>query len=63
MLLIEKKVREETQNKIFKMIEDINYKLYTEIMSETKERENTTESLLHLLEDTCSKIDKNFKSY
>lgn len=45
------------------MIEDINYKLQSEIMNETKERENTTESLLRLLEDTCSKIDKNFKSY
>lgn len=32
-------------------------------MNEARERENTTESLLNLLEDTCSKIDKNFKSY
>lgn len=29
---------------------------------EKKERESTTESLLKLLEDTCSKIDKNFKN-
>ena len=29
-------------------------------MNETKERENTTESLLRLLEDTCSKVDKNY---
>lgn len=45
------------------MIEDINYKLYSEITNETNERENTTESLLRLLEDTCSKVDKNIRSF
>ena len=45
------------------MIEDINFKLQGEIINETKERENTTESLLMLLEDTCSKVDKNFRNY
>ena len=53
MLLIEKKVREETQGKIYKMIEDVNSKLQGEIANETKEREYNTESLLRLLEDTC----------
>jgi len=60
-LLIEKKVREETQTKIFKMIEEIHFKLYNEIKVEKRERESTTESLLKLLEDTCTKIDKNFR--
>lgn len=29
---------------------------------ESKERETTSESLLRLLEDTCNRIDKNFRA-
>lgn len=43
------------------MIEEIHFKLYNEIKVEKRERESTTESLLKLLEDTCTKIDKNFR--
>lgn len=62
-LLIEKKVREETQGKIFRMIEDVHGKLQNDISYEKREREATTEALLKLLEDACIKIDKNFRSY
>ena len=42
------------------MIEDFHAKLQDEIVSESKDRENTNEALLKLLEDTCNKIDKDF---
>lgn len=52
-------MREETQGKIFRMIEEIYTKLQSELTIERRERESTTESLLHLLEETCNKIDRN----
>jgi len=42
------------------MIEDFHSKLNEEIQTESKDRENTNEALLKLLEDTCNKIDKDF---
>lgn len=57
---MEKKVREDTQSRIFKMIEDIYHKWDNEINEEINERENNTENLLNLLEETCSKLDSNF---
>ena len=59
--MVEKKVREETQNKIFRMIEETHNRLQYEIQSERKERESTTEALLKLLEDACSKVDKRYR--
>ena len=42
------------------MIEDFHAKIQEEITFEKKDRENTNEALLKLLEDTCNKIDKDF---
>lgn len=61
-LLIERKVREETQQKIFRMIEDIYTKLSQDLLVEKREREGTTDALLRLLEDACISIDKTINS-
>jgi hypothetical protein len=42
------------------MIEDFHAKLSEEIQNESRDREDTNEALLKLLEDTCNKIDKDF---
>lgn len=44
------------------MIEEIHGKLTTELNTEKKERETTNDSLIKLLEDTCSRIDHNFNA-
>jgi hypothetical protein len=59
--VIEQKVREETKNKIFSMIEEMNNKLVTSIDIEKREREETNESLLRLLEGTCTRIERTFR--
>jgi hypothetical protein len=43
------------------MIEDIHSRIQAELSNEKKEREVTTNSLLKLLENTCLKIEDNFK--
>lgn len=54
-------VREETQSKIFRMIEETHGRLQQDIILERRERQSTVEALLKLLEDACIKIDKNFR--
>lgn len=57
MILLERKVREETQNILFKMIEDMEGNLLKEINLEKKEREENEENFLNLLENTCSRME------
>lgn len=45
------------------MIEDVHTRLQSDITTEKRERETTTEALLKLLEDACIKIDKTFRSH
>ena len=49
-------VREETQSKLFKMIEEINNKLQEELKVERNQRETTKAALTRLLEETCRKV-------
>ena len=53
MLSLERKVREETQTTMFRMIEDIHGKVMHELQKEVKERQENEENLLRLLEETC----------
>jgi hypothetical protein len=50
-------VREESQNTMFRMIENMHNQVVTEIMVERKERESTEETLIKLLEETCSRVE------
>ena len=54
----ERKVREETQTTMFRMIEDIHGKVMYELQKEVKERQDNEENLLKLLEETCQRVEK-----
>lgn len=56
--MLERKVREETQNTLFRMIEDMDNNLAREIDNEKREREENEESFMNLLEETCSRIER-----
>lgn len=58
MVMLERKVREETQNTLFRMIEDMENNLMKEIDNEKKDREENEESFMNLLEDTCTRIER-----
>merc|ERR1712224_644540 len=55
-VLAEKKAREDTENAMMRMMEDIVQKVQGEIQLERSEREKTEEQLLHLLDQTCNKL-------
>ena len=57
--MLEKKVREETQNTLFRMIEDMEANLTREIENEKRERSENQDSFVTLLEETCSRIERN----
>ncbi len=54
---MERKVREETENTMLKMLEDMCTRLQAEIQNERSDREATEETLLKLLEETCSRVE------
>jgi hypothetical protein len=56
-LAAEKKVREETENVLLKMLEDMCNRMQGEINQERRDREQTEETLLKLLEETCSRVE------
>ena len=58
MIMLERKVREETQNTLFRMIEDMESNLLKEIDNEKRERDENEESFMNLLEDTCNRIER-----
>jgi hypothetical protein len=63
MLTFERKLREETQTTMFRMIEDIHGKVIYELQKEVKEREETEENLLKLLEETCLRVEKTITNH
>jgi len=67
-ILIEQKVREETSDKLRTLIQEMEAKLDRDIevrlphQVEAKDREATNTSLLALLEEACSRIERTFNS-
>ena len=59
MIEAERKLREETQTTMFRMIEDIHSKVVNELQQERREREETEENLVKLLEETCLRVEKS----
>lgn len=57
LVLEEKKVSEEAQEALVEMLKEMVHRMKAEIESEKKERETTEDTLLTLLEDTCTKIN------
>lgn len=54
------KIRVETNEKLKEMIENINADLTNKIQQEIKERENSNNCMLSLLEESCNKIENYF---
>ena len=57
MTLTEKHVREEMENTLMKMLDDMFGKLRWKIEEEKKTRESTEEAILKILEDTLNRVD------
>lgn len=61
MVSLEKRVREETQNTLARLIDELECNLGKEIQAETDERVENEESFMDLLEQTCSRIELNMQ--
>ena len=59
-ILAYKQSREDCQNKYKQMLVECNTRLMLSIEVEVNERKETNASLLNVLEDACSKIEKRF---
>lgn len=57
MVNLEKRVREETQSTLVRLVGELETNLGKEIKSETDERVENEESFMELLEQTCSRIE------
>ena len=53
-------LREQTEEKIKDLIDHLNSDLDRRIIEEKKEREDSNNSLLNLLEQACAKLEQNF---
>ena len=54
----EKKIREESEQKIMDMVKSSNNKNKLELKREQKERKNAEENILGLIEETINKINE-----
>ncbi len=61
MLMMEAKIREETSEKIFKMMDDNSIRLQNEVNHEKQERQHMADYMLGLLEDVVNKVELHFK--
>jgi len=60
--MLKKKVREETENVMFRMLEDLDSRLQNEMNVERQTREHSEEQMLRLLEETCARIENNLRA-
>jgi hypothetical protein len=58
----EREAREETEQSMMQMIQDMEATLRQEIADERAERERSEEGFMSLLEETCARIEKNLMS-
>jgi hypothetical protein len=59
LIVLERKVREETQNTLVRLIEEMERNLTRDIQQETDERAQNEESFMDLMEQTCARIERN----
>ena len=57
--MLERKVREETQSTMVRLIEEMERNLTRDIQQETDERAQNEESFMDLMEQTCARIERN----
>lgn len=59
MVMLERKVREETQGTLVRLIEEMERNLTRDIQQEQDERTQNEESFMDLMEQTCARIERN----
>jgi hypothetical protein len=57
--MLERKVREETQGTLVRLIEEMERNLTRDIQQEQDERTQNEESFMDLMEQTCARIERN----
>lgn len=57
----EQKIREESENSLIRVLEDMCAKMQNEVAMERKDREGTEEIFLKLLEETCDRVQSGLK--
>ena len=61
MVNLERRVREETQGTLERLVGELESNLGKEIRSETDDRVENEESFMELLEQTCTRIEINMQ--
>lgn len=56
-----RKDRDETNEQMFKILDDMQNRLLQEISNERQVRQKTEERLLKLLEETCIRVENSLK--
>lgn len=57
--MLERKVREETQSTLVRLIEEMERNLSRDIQQEQDERSHNEENFMDLMEQTCARIERN----
>jgi hypothetical protein len=57
--MLERKVREETQGTLVRLIEEMERNLMRDIQQEQDDRTQNEESFMDLIEQTCARIERN----
>lgn len=54
---IEKKIREENENRLVKLLESICSRVHDEVQAERRSRQAAEEKFMKVLEDTCNHLE------
>ena len=57
--MLERKVREETQGTLVRLIEEMERNLMRDIQQEQDDRTQNEESFMDIIEQTCARIERN----
>jgi hypothetical protein len=58
----ERKTREATNGQLAKNLTEFQNQFQAELAAERRERQETEDSLIRLLEETCDRVEQNVKS-
>merc|ERR1711907_172196 len=61
-IAIEKKVREENENRLVKLLESICSRVHDEVQAERRSRQAAEEKFMKILEDTCNHLETKANS-
>ena len=58
LVMLERKVREETQSTLIRLIEEMERSLTRDIQQEQDERQHNEENFMDLMDQTCARIER-----